>query len=194
MAAARDRPPPALVHPTFGSSSSLPSSVGLTGALIKRLQNCHPRACPGETRLSFASCLAREGRQAMESAAGPVARHTSALACLARSLLTSIYTRSTMADSSSLFSAATSQRHLLDDDDDNSSLKTERPASVYTAATVGGSGAEDDALLQPFDPPLGIFPHRRYVRGEVTVLEYAEAKSSISGCVLFKRFEMQGCS
>jgi hypothetical protein len=94
-----------------------------------------------------------------------------------------------MADSSSLYSPATSQRPLLGDDDDSASLRTERPASVYTAAdTVVGFGAEvdDAAELKAFDPPLGIFTHRRYIRDEITVLEYAEAKSSISGCVFWR--------
>lgn len=91
-----------------------------------------------------------------------------------------------MTDSSSLHSTATSQRPLLNGDDDGSSLRTERPASVYTAAdTVVGSEAKNDAVeLQPFNPSLGIFTHRRYVRDEIAVLEYSEAKSSISGCVL----------
>lgn len=97
-----------------------------------------------------------------------------------------------MADSSSLYSTATSSRPLLGDDD-GASLKTTQTAttaghaaddraSVYTADTTLAPAPKLPTFsLDPFDPPIGF--SAAYVRSEPTTLALAEASSSILGCV-----------
>jgi hypothetical protein len=75
-------------------------------------------------------------------------------------------------DDGSIYSRATSTCPLLPADGDVASV-----TSANTSQPTAGK-----AVLTAFDPPVGIL--EGYTTREETVLEYEEAKSSVTGCVV----------